>query len=432
MYTQFVLLICSIFYGLLFQLPEEAPTHPITARFSPHSLQPHISPFKSGLQIKGSLLHESNSYPCSIYLNEKNSLSANQDYLLQGQLKKRGAYDFIFKPISWEKIPSTYSLAELRYTTKEKWKQWLHTHLASSKVAKFLSAMTTGDVEERLFRYEFGKLGLQHILAISGFHFAILIAFITFFLRLFLSHKWKIGILFCCISTYFLFLGSSPAIERSYLTALFYLLGQWLQRPTNGLNLLGCALCAEVIYNPPVAIHLGFQFSFLSCFAILLLSPLIDQYLQKFSPKRSMQELKKLPLFHRYGAYISSLIRQSTSLTFAINITLLPLTLFHFHQFPLLGLLYNLFFPFCTGGLLFLLFISSFCQILFPPLSVPFFWLTNYGTEFLLQLTEYPPLLLSYSIQTDLISPEWVIAYLLGLSLFTITRSKRSYAEEVV
>lgn len=424
---QYALLIGGCLYGLSFQMPQTIPPHEITANFHPKSVSPHVSPFHEGIQMKGDLFYQGVCYPSTIYVRGKNEApsTANFHYQLQGTLTQRAPYDYVFKAKNWKPISSSWKLTEFRHQMKESFKTFLQENIANTRSSQFLSAMTTGDVEDRLLRYEFGKVGLQHILAISGFHFAILITFATFVFRLFLSHKWKIFALFLCITAYFIFLGSSPAIERSYLTALLYLLSQWMRRNTSGLNLLGFALCVEIIAYPPVAIHLGFQLSFLSCFAILLFTPLVDRCLQTYFPKRSLHEQKQLPLVERKISSLSNFFRTSISLTFAVNLILLPLLLFHFHQFPLLGFLYNLFFPFCVGISLFGLCLSCIAYLLFTPLAAPLFWLTNIGTEFLLQMSTYPPLILSYTLRTNAVTIPWIIGPLFLLTFLAIPQYQK-------
>lgn len=418
--SQILLLFASIFYGYFHQIP--AQPQEVSAIFSPHSLQPHSSPFQHGLQYKGTLNH---SLPCTIYfrgLKEDHPL-ANKNYIVQGPLQQRGPTDFVLKTKEWKEIPDSWSLAELRYQTKERFKKFLSAHLSSPRVITLLSSITTGDVEERSLRYEFGRVGMQHILAISGFHFGILIAFLTYFLRIFLSRTWKIFILFFLITAYYIFVGPSPAVERSYLTAFFYLIGMWTNRTTSGLNLLGMAMGTELIFNPHISSNMGFQLSFLSCFAILLFYSPFEKWMQTLLPKRNWSEIQSLTLLSRHGYILSSFLRKAISLNLAINIALLPLILFHFHQFPLLGLLYNIFFPFCIGGALFLLLAALLFHLLFPPIASVLFWITNQWTDFLLSLVFNPPLAIDFSLRFATIPVSFIVLYLFALSFWRISRT---------
>jgi len=318
----------------------------------------------------------------------------------------REAYESVFKPKEWISVEKTWSFAELRYQLKEKLRQFLDQKLHRPRTAFLLGSLITGDVEDRLLRFEFSRLGLQHILAISGFHFVILTAFCSFFLSLFLSYRWKIITLLFAVNAYFFFVGSVPAIQRGWITALFYLVGKLIGRHSTGLNLLGVSLLIAVLLDPLVGANLGFQLSFLSCFGILLFLPLF-----RFSFKSSPHELT---LFSQHIYLLSAFLRQGLSLTLAVNLAILPLLLTHFHQFPLLGLLYNLFFPLLVNAALFGLLIALLVHLLFPPLADPFFFTMDWFTAQLLDLAAYPPVALDYSVRADF--PAWAIPfYLFGL-----------------
>lgn len=411
----FLCLIGGIGYGYWQQipLPEEQE---IEAIFHPSSLQPHISPFHRNLLYKGTLtlIKENQSFPCMIFY-AKDPLthpSAHCSYHVQGKLIPKAANQITFKPKSWTPLPYTFSLAEIRYQTKEAFKSILRSHLSSAKAALFLGALITGDVDDRLIRYEFGRVGLQHLLAISGFHFGILIAFCSYAFGLFLPQRDTFLALLIFVCLYYLFVGSSPAVQRSWLTASLFLGSKLLQRPSSGLNLLGVALGIELLGNPWTAAEIGFQLSFLSCIGILLFYSFFERKLRHIFPHRNWKEILSLNRVSQHGHLFSDFFRKSISMTLAVNIALLPVLCFHFHQFPLLGLLYNLFIPFWVSIVLILLLMALCLWVFFPPLAYPLFSFTNFLTTALLRVVENPPLTLDYSIQTAQVSTDIVLSYL--------------------
>lgn len=382
--------------------------------FSIASVQPHATPFQKGFLYKGMLFSNGCRVPCTVYTQSNDRPTAHCDYLLKGKLMERGPFQYAFKAKEWISVENTWSLAEFRYQAKERLRKFLERKLERPRTATFLSSLITGDVEDRSLRYEFSRLGLQHILAISGFHFTILIAFCSLFLGLVLPHRWKIIALFVAVNLYFLFIGSLPAVQRSWLTASLYLVGKWIGRHSSGLNLLGVALAVEVLLDPLMSAHLGFQLSFLSCVGILLLYPLFERPLRLLLPKQKIVVSSHLHLFSAY-------LRQALSITLAVNIAILPLLLYYSHQFPLLGLLYNLFFPLLVSVALFGLLISLLAHLLFPPLAALLFQATDFFTAQLLDLAAYPPLALDYSLRVSEF-PAWVIPlYLFGLFCASMT-----------
>ena len=408
-WPQIILILASAIYAAT--LYSGAPTGDI-GYFSIASLQPHQSPFQKGLIYKGMLFIDGYRVPCHISHPFGEHPEANCDYIVKGTLKTRAPYTYFFKAKEWIPVKNTWSFAELRFQLKEKFRKFLDQKFHHHRTATFLSSLITGDVEDRSLRYEFGRLGLQHILAISGFHFAILIAFCSFFLSLFLPYRYKLISLLILINLYFLFVGSVPAVQRSWLMAMLYLIGKLIGRHSSGLNLLGVALLVEVLLDPLVAAHLGFQLSFLSCIGILLFRPLFASPLHHLLPTHTPSTLTPLSQ-HVY--LLTSFLRQGLSINFAVNLAILPLLLSNFHQFPLLALLYNLFFPLLVSAALFGLLVTLLLHLLVPPLASPCFALLDTFTSHLLDLASYPPLPLDYSL-TVAHFPAWIIPpYLFAL-----------------
>lgn len=406
-----IILFAGILYAHL--LFSSSPQNTDIGYFSIACKSPHHSPFQKGLVYKGALYIDNQKVPCSVHhLGE--GIPAHCDYILRGKLIKSDSYSYFFKAKEWTAVENTFSLAELRYKAKESLRRFLDQKLHRFRVASFLSSLITGDVEDRSLRYEFNRLGLQHILAISGFHFAILIAFCSYFLSLFLPYRSKLIVLLLAINLYFLFVGSVPAVQRSWLTALLYLVGKLLYRHSTGLNLLGVALFIEVLLDPLVASQLGFQLSFLSCVGILLFSPLFDNFASPPDPKN-------LTFLSQHFYLFSLFIRKGLKLNLAVNLAILPLILYHFHQFPLLSLLYNLFFPLLVSIALFTLMLALLLHLLFPLLALPLFTCIDFFTAQLLDLVSYPPLVLDYSLRL-LNLPAWTIPlYLFGFFWLSIT-----------
>ena len=393
------------------------PSGKSEAYFSIRTLSPHQSPFSKGFVYKGTLTTKEGSVPCDIYTHGQNPpKSAACDYFVEGKLNERGPFSYAFKPKEWIAVEKSWSLAEWRYSAKEAYRGFLAEKCRGyPRAAQFLAALTTGDVDDRVLKYEFGRLGLQHLLAISGFHFGILIAFASFVLSLLLPRFWQLLLLLFSLTAYYFFVGPFPAVQRSWLTAFAYLVGKLINRQTSGLNLLGLALGVEICLNPLIASNLGFQFSFASCGGILLFHPFFERKLRTILPKRSKVEIEALPFFAKHLYLLSGLLRQTIALDLAVNAALLPLLLYHFHVFPLLSLLYNLFFPFLLGAALCTLLLALTFHLLIPTLAALLFTAASWFTEQLLDIAAYPPTALDYPILVANL-PAWAIPlFLFGL-----------------
>lgn len=407
------LLFASVLYCA--SLYSKAPSGTI-GYFSITSLQPYQSPFQKGLLYKGALFVDGQKVPCHVLYSLVDPPKANCDYLLEGKLSEMSPYNYQFKAKKWSPVPKTWSFAQLRFELKENLRVFLDQKIHSPKASIFLSSLLTADVQDRMLRFEFNRLGLQHILAVSGFHFAILIAFCSFFLSYFLSNRWKIISLLVAINAYFFFVGPLASVQRSWLIASLYLVGKLISRHSSALNLLGVALLIEVIIDPLISSNLGFQLSFTSCFGLLLLGPVFNFQIK--------QPPKGLSAISRHVYFISNFWRKAFGLTLAVNVALLPILLTHFHKFPLLSILYNLFFPFLVSVAMFLLLVSFIIHLIIPPVAPLFFECVNRFTSQLLDLSTYPPTALDYSIKMTSF-PEWVIPLYL-FTLFCLTNRPHS------
>ncbi len=396
-----------------------------TARFSIHTIQTHQSPFHQSCAYKGILYFDGHRLPCSVSASPSSRPAADCDYLLKGTLQQRGPFDYVFKAKEWTPVKGTWSLAELRFQTKERLKVWLSQRLHRPRTASLLFSLSSGEIEERLLRYEFGRLGLQHILAISGFHFGVLVSAISACLGIFLPIRWKWLGMLVLASAYFLFIGAAPAVQRAWIAVALYLIAKLLRRPVHPVNLLGGALLIELIANPLVAANLGFQLSFGSCLGILLLHPWFEEQLCRVLPKRRAIANMQFKLGVQLIAVMTSFFRAALSLTLAVNAAILPLLLLHFGKFPLLGLLYNLFYPLLVSIALMGLMGALAVSFIADPLSTPLFAILDWWTEQLLHLVAYPPLVLDRSVYFKGIPLEAVIVYLFGGLLLAVHGRER-------
>ncbi len=357
---------------------------------------------------------------CSISLPQMEGLQrplANQSYLVKGTLMQtvKGSYFLkIKKEGSWKAVKNSWSLAEKRYRAKKWLKTWIQRHISHQKSAVFLAGLVTGEFEDRLMQIEFARFGLQHIMAISGFHFAILAGILHGFCRFVFSRKVSALVIILLLGFYFLFLGCSPSILRAWIMISIALISQLIERPGKALNSLGIALLGVLGIDPLLCQTLGFQFSFLVTLAILLIHPIFNYYLNFILLQRPLSQVVEMDGWNQHGYYLLSLFRQGMALTLAVNLLGLPLTLYYFHQFPWMSLLYNLFFPLLVSFSMFLLIIGSILTYLLPPLGELIHLINSFYTTWVLNLTYHMPSSLDayYEVQSF---PSWLLVTYLCL-----------------
>jgi competence protein ComEC len=311
--------------------------------------------------------------PCIITLSlKKGSVRplADQKYLIEGTLiPARGYYArIIADKKKWTPISGTFSLAEYRYHAKQWVSQMIHSNVHDKRVYEFLRGIATGDFQDQELQFEFSRFGLQHIMAISGFHFAIVSGFFVFFIRLFAPRKVAALVLVFLMCSYFIFLGPSPSIMRAWMMVLVVIGGCLSERHSNGLNSLGIAVMTILIVDPAMIHHVGFQFSTLITGGILLCYPSFDYLLQQVFTKRPLYEVIDMSMRDQHGYCILTILRKVLSLSLTVNCISAPLAIYYFQKFPVMGLVYNWFFPFMVSISITLL-ITAFLTSWMPPLS---------------------------------------------------------------
>jgi competence protein ComEC len=167
---------------------------------------------------------------------------------------------------------------------------------------------------------DFTDSGAVHVLAVSGLHVAIMIAFFVFlFDKIKSGHlAWKILkviSLTAIVWFYVLMTGSSPAVMRAGLMVTIFILGKYGAEETNIYNILSMAAILLLIFDPFLLFQASFQFSFLALASIVYFQP----YIQKL-----WQPSNKL-LHHVWNL---------VSVAIAAQILVFPVTIYYFHKFP--------------------------------------------------------------------------------------------------
>lgn len=406
--------------------PSSQTSHRGTALFEPEELKWKATHFKKTKLVKGKIVafwedqkKVAKNIPCSIPI-PPSAHSINSSFYIQGVLEKNKdnpshASFEVEKNFTWVPIPYTFSLAEKRFQAKEFLGKQIHQIFSDSKIGDFMTALTLGTLEDRMLKFEFGRLGLQHILAISGFHFGLIAWFLGSLFRLFLSHKSAFIALFLSLTAYYILLGNSPSILRAYLAISLYLASQIGNFRFKSVNLLGVALFIEMLLDPGVISHLGFQLSFLATFAIVFFLPITRNWMLKILPQRTLEMTATFSPIEKVVYLFSSFLRSAFALNIAVTLWTLPVCLFHFHAFPILSIFYNLFIPLAFSLSLFLFLLSLPFFLLLPPIAIFLTRCNEILTGQVLQTIFQSPPFLHLSLRTPPIPISLVLTTLLIL-----------------
>lgn len=332
--------------------------------------------------------------PCSFNLKQKNAIAADKDYYfknitLLSKAPRRFQIRFE-KTSSLIPVENTSSIVEWRYLQKLKAEKHLTTYIKEPKVLKFLSALTLGYLDNKTMNYEFSKVGLQHLLTISGFHFALLALSLSFLLKPFLSRKILNITLILTLSLYVVYLGPSPSVSRAWIAIIIYLVAELAEIRSSGLNAIGIACLVSFLDNPLCATHIGFQLSYLATFGIVAFYEPCETLLYNLIPKRSLFVVIQMPLYQKLCYYSLVMMRKAIALDLAVNTMTIPVIFYEFGNFPLFSFFYNLLIPFLMTGTMFLLLIG-FLFSFFTPLCTIIHHINDLYTNEILSLISYAP-----------------------------------------
>lgn len=141
-------------------------------------------------------------------------------------------------------------------------------------VGSWIRALILGDTDaiDIEIKQLFQRWGLSHILAISGLHVGLIVGllYIVLVKSGWITKETASYLLMGFIPFYIIIAGASPSVLRAGLMVfLFLVLKMWFRKisTTDGLSIVFIVL---VCFDPFIVYHIGFQFSFLTTFSLLL------------------------------------------------------------------------------------------------------------------------------------------------------------------
>ena len=222
------------------------------------------------------------------------------------------------------------------------WKNIINKYFETFKNGKYLKLILLGDKNEfsKEVLESFRSNGISHLFAISGMHIGVLTSIvlkILLFLQVKENKRYFIVSLF--LICYLFLVGLSPSVIRAVFFFLLLSINRIYYLHITSKNIFLLTLAVTLLINPYFIYDVGFQYSFLISFALIISSDLLQN-----------------------KTYFVSLLLTSL-ISFCISI---PVTIYHFYQINLLGIIYNLVYvPFVT----FLLFPLSLIILICPFLS---------------------------------------------------------------
>lgn len=215
--------------------------------------------------------------------------------------------------------------------------------------AGYAIALLTGDKDglDGQTKLAYQRLGISHVLAVSGMHFSVIVGGLDFLLRALTMPRKKKNIVLICFSFVFAGIcGFSASILRALIMFCIYYIADTLGEKSDSLTSLFFAAACIITGNPWAVYDAGFWLSVFSTLGIVLVMPSMNRILMgKKEEKRILRLGKKL-----VRAVLCMVVMNLTALFFTM-----PVTYFLYGGVSLISPLANLIFIPLTELILYLL-----------------------------------------------------------------------------
>ena len=313
----------------------------------------------------------------NLVLPSKNSVFNLFNY--KEYLERKEIY-YLVEIIMIQKIDSSKNLL---YQLKNK----INHHISKYQSSSYLQAFLLGDMskidDDILATYQ--KNGVSHLLAISGMHVSFLSGML---LLLFKKIRFSTLIQYLSVILFLLFYmilsGNTPSINRAVILFSLISINKVFDLKISTLQLLLITFCLLVINNPNILFDVGFEYSFLISFYLILFQKKLNQ-----------------------DSYLKGLF-QISFFSFLVS---LPISIFYFYQVNLFSIFLNLVFVPLVS---FIIFPLSFLTFLLPFLDSVFSFLTQFMETLSLFFSNHLSFLLIFR-KPHLI---WILFYYFFLLLF--------------
>ena len=215
------------------------------------------------------------------------------------------------------------------YNTREIVVRIIATYVPGKKEAGLAEALLIGykdDLDKTLVQ-SYSNTGVVHIIAISGLHLGLIYWLLNLLLSPLKKRKmlsWLKPVLTIAgLWLFALLAGAGPSILRSAVMFTCIVIGESLERKTSIYNTLAASAFMLLCINPFWLWDAGFQLSYIAVLSIVVF-------------------MKPIYNWFYFKNKIIDLIWKMTAVSLAAQMLTVPVSIYHFHQFPNYFLITNI------------------------------------------------------------------------------------------
>ncbi len=214
----------------------------------------------------------------------------------------------------------------------------------------------------------FKNSGIAHLLAVSGFHISVIVAFLNFILNKLKANKYlRLSIIGILLLGYAYLCSFSVSVIRASIMALLLIYSINRNKEYDRLSALSLAAIFLLTLNPMQLFNLSFILSFMSVLSIILLMPLFERVFSKF---------------------LNEKVSSSLSISLAVCIGTMVFQLYYFRTFPVISVISNLVTIPAVGVLFIFLIISVLICGLFP-FATPLINVFGGGMKYIININNW-------------------------------------------
>ncbi|MBI2463272.1 MAG: ComEC/Rec2 family competence protein [Candidatus Spechtbacteria bacterium] len=229
-------------------------------------------------------------------------------------------------------------LAQLREYAQNTIMYFLH-----GSVGEVVSAMAIGTNMSSAINQLFARAGILHIVAISGMNIVMIMeALLVFFLLCGMRRQTGIIASLAVIFAFIFLAGFSSSVVRAGVMGSMLYVAQLFGRPVSSLRLLLYAAVTMLVWNPfLLAGDVGFQLSFAAMAGIIILAPFVNDELRRLFERR-VRDIDSYTKKPNWLAYLWQGARGIIAMSLAATLFTMPISIYHFGLFSVIGLALNI------------------------------------------------------------------------------------------